>query len=105
MQDEAATSFRLSPQQELAWSAQPDGPVGGAQMALQLTGELDGERLRAALDHVVERHEILRTTFRRRPGMKTPLQVVNPALPSSGATSTFARSTSLSRSAASRKWQ
>jgi hypothetical protein len=81
MQDEAATSFRLSPQQELAWSARPDGPVGGAQMALQLTGELDGKRLRAALDHVVERHEILRTTFRRRPGMKTPLQVVNPALP------------------------
>ena len=80
MQDEAATSFRLSPQQELAWSAQSDGPVGGAQVVLRLTGALDAVRLCTALARVVERHEILRTTFRRRTGMKTPLQVVNPTL-------------------------
>jgi len=80
MQDEAAMSFRLSPQQELAWSARPDGPTGGAQAVLELIGDLDADRLHAALGHVVDRHEILRTTFRHRPGMKTPLQVVHPTL-------------------------
>jgi amino acid adenylation domain-containing protein len=80
MQDEPATSFRLSPQQELEWSTQPDGPVGGAQLVLELTGHVDGARLREAVGRAIERHEILRTTFRRRPGMKTPLQVVQGTL-------------------------
>ena len=30
MQDEAM-SFRLSPQQELVWTSEPDGPTGAAQ--------------------------------------------------------------------------
>jgi len=73
-------SFRLSPQQELEWSRQPDGPVGGAQLVLELTGPVDGARLRDALGRAIERHEILRTTFRRQPGMTTPLQVVRSML-------------------------
>ena len=80
MQDEAATSFRLSPQQELEWSTQPEGPAGGAQVVIELTGQVDGAQLREALRRTIERHEILRTTFRRRAGMKTPLQVVRAAL-------------------------
>ena len=77
MQDEAAMSFRLSPQQEMLWSMQPGGPAGGAQAVIELTGPVDSERLHAALARVVSRHEILRTTFQRRDGMKTPLQVVH----------------------------
>ena len=80
MQDETAMSFRLSPQQELLWSMQPDGPVGAAQATLDVQGSIDVDRLRTALSLVVEQHEILRTTFARRQGMKTPLQVVRDAL-------------------------
>ena len=76
MQDEAAMSFRLSPQQEFAWSIYPDGPNDGGQVVVGIDGPLEVERLREALLSVVDRHEILRTTFQRRPGMKTPLQVV-----------------------------
>jgi amino acid adenylation domain-containing protein len=80
MQDETAMSFRLSPQQELLWSMQPDGPIGAARVTLEVEGPLDVDRLREALLLVVERHEILRTTFARRQGMKTPLQVVQDTL-------------------------
>ena len=80
MQDEATMSFRLSPQQELEWSTQPDGPIGGAQVMLELTGPVDVARLREALGRAIERHEILRTTFRRPTGMKMPLQVVRDAV-------------------------
>jgi len=69
-------SFRLSPQQELAWTVEPDGPSGAAQAVVEVDGPLDVSKLRAALVRVVARHEILRTTFQHRPGMKTPLQVV-----------------------------
>ncbi len=81
MQDETAMSFRLSPQQELLWSMQPDGPIGAAQVTLDVEGALDVDRLRQALSLIVDRHEILRTTFARRQGMKTPLQVVRDMLP------------------------
>jgi amino acid adenylation domain-containing protein len=80
MQDEAAMSFRLSPQQELLWSAQPDGPVGGPIVTVDLDGNLDVDRLRQALSQMVGRHEILRTTFPRRSGMHVPLQVVQESL-------------------------
>ena len=80
MQDETAMSFRLSPQQELLWSMQPDGPVGASRVTLDVDGAIDVDRLRDALSVVVERHEILRTTFARRQGMKTPLQVVRDAI-------------------------
>ena len=73
-------SFRLSPQQELVWSSQPEGPAGAGRITVEMQGSLDVDRLRQALTAVVERHEILRTTFARRQGMKTPLQVVHDAL-------------------------
>jgi amino acid adenylation domain-containing protein len=80
MQDETAMSFRLSPQQQLAWSSQPQGPVGAARISIDVQGALDVDRMRRALSRVMERHEILRTTFAHRQGMKTPLQVVRDAL-------------------------
>src|SRR5207244_4246925 len=80
MQDEAAMSFRLSPQQELLWSVHPDGPAGGPLVAIDIDGNLDADRLQQALGLMVDRHEILRTTFPRRAGMRVPLQVVQEAL-------------------------
>lgn len=78
MQDEATMSFRLSPQQELFWLAQPEGPTDAGQVVLALVGPVDADRLRSALSTVIARHEILRSTFQRRAGMRTPLQVVLP---------------------------
>ena len=76
MQDEATMSFRLSPQQELVWTSHPEGATDAGQVIVGLGGPVDADRLRGALSTVAERHEILRSTFERRAGMKTPLQVV-----------------------------
>ena len=69
--------FRLSPQQQRLWELLPSGAAPDvAAAALRLEGELDPEALKAAFGRIVERHEILRTTFRRIAGMDLPLQVV-----------------------------
>jgi amino acid adenylation domain-containing protein len=70
--------FRLSPQQRRLWSLQQaDGtqPFRVRAMVL-LEGRLDVVALREAVRRVVLRHEILRTTFRRLPGMAFPVQVI-----------------------------
>src|SRR6478736_3693397 len=61
---EEATGFRVSPQQEDLWASEPAG-------------------LEAALDRVSGRHEILRTTFARRPGIRVPFQVIHDSLAAS----------------------
>ncbi|OLE97141.1 MAG: hypothetical protein AUG75_11785 [Cyanobacteria bacterium 13_1_20CM_4_61_6] len=76
MQDQPTTSFRLSPQQARLWSTQDDIVASVSQGALALAGALDADRLRAALERVVERHEILRTTYQTPAGMRMPLQAV-----------------------------
>jgi amino acid adenylation domain-containing protein len=72
--------FALSPQQRHLWLLQKEGGEAAFQSAcaVRLTGDLDRDRLRRALDAVVERHEILRTVFRGLPERATPLQVVLP---------------------------
>lgn len=75
---EPLQTYRLSPQQRRAWRlAGGDGDRAAA--AVLLDGRLDLDRLAGALQAVVARHEILRTTFRRRPGSRVPDQVVGPA--------------------------
>lgn len=80
MQDDKAMSFRLSPQQELLWARQSEGRSENGLVALDIVGELDTDQLHQALDRVVERHEILRTVFPLRAGMRLPLQVVRESL-------------------------
>ena len=77
MQEPATAGFPLSPQQKQLWDGQHDGQVRSAQVALLLEGPLDVQRLRNSLQKMVERHEILRTSFQRSSGMKYPFQVVN----------------------------
>ena len=79
MTDETFEGFRLSPQQLRLWALQErDGARPYRTIAeARMKGTPDAQRLARAWDAVVSRHEILRTTFRRLPGMATPLQVIN----------------------------
>jgi amino acid adenylation domain-containing protein/non-ribosomal peptide synthase protein (TIGR01720 family) len=76
--------YRISPQQERVWwlSQSQDGPGYSARCALLVQGNVDDKALKAALADVVRRHEILRTGFRRLPGMVNPVQVITDSGPS-----------------------
>jgi len=77
MQGPVTAGFQLSSQQKQIWKSQGEGHPAMAQLALLLEGPLDVPRLKAALQKLIERHEILRTTFQRSSGMKFPFQVVH----------------------------
>ncbi|HEX5760249.1 MAG TPA: amino acid adenylation domain-containing protein [Thermoanaerobaculia bacterium] len=79
MNDLSAQTFRLSTQQRRLWFLEQAGRGCRAQCAVLVEGPLDPPRLEAAVRAVSERHEILRTAFRRRLGMKVPFQVVGAA--------------------------
>ncbi|MFN2635011.1 MAG: condensation domain-containing protein, partial [Thermoanaerobaculia bacterium] len=70
--------FRLSPQQRRAWLLAQEG-IGsiGRWCALSIEGPLDLGKLRDAASRIASAHEILRTTFQRRPGIRVPFQVVS----------------------------
>jgi amino acid adenylation domain-containing protein len=68
--------FRLSPRQRAQWLTGGNRPDFVARCIVALEGDLAIESLRNAVRRVVGRHDILRTTFRSRPGLKVPLQVV-----------------------------
>jgi len=68
--------FRLSPQQSHLWKLQQESNAYHAQCAILIEGDLKRAALEEALQKVIDRHEILRTTFHRRPGIKIPIQVV-----------------------------
>ncbi len=68
--------FRLSPQQSHLWKVQQESHAYHAQCVILIEGNLNRAALEEALQKVVSRHEILRTTFHRRPGTKIPIQVV-----------------------------
>jgi amino acid adenylation domain-containing protein len=77
-----AAGLPLSSSQEGLWLADrlaPGLPVYNVPLALRLSGELDRARLEAAVDAVVRRHEILRTTFHEADGQ--PVQIVAPFEP------------------------
>jgi amino acid adenylation domain-containing protein/FkbM family methyltransferase len=68
--------FRLSPQQRRLCLLQRDGSVYNSQAAVLLGRPLAVDSLQQALSKTIADHEILRTTFRRLPGMNVPLQVI-----------------------------
>ena len=70
--------FRPAPQQKRLWAlrqADPDGRYF-AQIVAEIDGAVDPERIRAALELIARRHEILRTSLVRPEGMALPLQVI-----------------------------
>jgi len=76
METQATTGYRLSSQQRRIWKLLQEGPALSAQCAVLLEGALDKDRLGEAVAQVIARHEILRTTFYRPPGIKVPFQVI-----------------------------
>ncbi len=72
-------SFRLSPQQEQLWRAHPDGPRLAVRCAVDV-GTADSAAVRDALARAIARHEILRTTFSRREGLRLPGQLIHERL-------------------------
>ncbi|MBW4457034.1 MAG: AMP-binding protein, partial [Nostoc indistinguendum CM1-VF10] len=79
MKEEIIEGFGLSPQQKHLWLLQQfdHSPAYRTQCAIAIEGNLNTKVLKAALGNVVNRHEILRTTFRCLPEMTIPLQVIS----------------------------
>lgn len=77
----AMEGFRLSPQQRSVWDLQQVAGGRGfrAFCVIRIDGDLSPTLLRQAVEEVVGRHEILRTTFVRPPGIKSPFQVIGDA--------------------------
>lgn len=73
------TAFWPSPQQNLIWSQ--NGAAWNAVALVFLEDTAHEERLRAALEQLTTRHEVLRTVFRASAGMKVPFQVVLDSAP------------------------
>ncbi len=69
--------FQLSQQQRRLWVLQSEGGRYESQLVVRIDGELDSRALYDALCLIVQRSEVLRTTFRTVPGLKVPVQVVN----------------------------
>ncbi|MBF1989864.1 non-ribosomal peptide synthetase [Fischerella thermalis] len=68
--------FQLSPQQKRLWLLQQNNSVYRAYCAILITGNLQVNILKNALQKVVDRNEILRTKFYRPQGIKIPSQVI-----------------------------
>src|SRR4051794_20610303 len=70
-------AFRLSAQQERIWSLQADSSEPFcSECHFLVEGPLDTARLKDSVRAVIGAHEILRTVFRRQPGLKLPFQVI-----------------------------
>ncbi|MCA1634008.1 MAG: amino acid adenylation domain-containing protein [Acidobacteria bacterium] len=70
--------FRLSGQQSRLWLLQEEGGRAYvSRCAVSVEGRADAAALRGALNRLASKYEILRTTFRRRPGLRIPFQVID----------------------------
>ena len=76
MQAKTLSGFQLSPQQKRVWWLQQNSSAYLTQGAILLEGNLKSEILKAACEQVIARHEILRTSFPRLPGVKTPVMAI-----------------------------
>jgi amino acid adenylation domain-containing protein len=79
MSPQIIEGYPLSPQQAELWrSLQRRGGRGhSAQCDISIEGRIDQTVLETALRRVIERHEILRTSYRVLPEIDLPLQIVS----------------------------
>ncbi|WP_226589810.1 non-ribosomal peptide synthetase [Microseira wollei] len=66
--------FGLYIEQKRLWLLQKNSSAYRVQCSISLEGKLEKDILKKALHQVITCHEILRTVFRRLPGMDMPLQ-------------------------------
>ncbi|MBG1258986.1 non-ribosomal peptide synthetase [Nostoc commune] len=76
MHTKTVSGFQLSPLQKRLWLLQQYNSNYCTQCAIFLEGNLKPEVLKAAFQQVINRHGILRTTFRRLSGIKVPVMVI-----------------------------
>ena len=75
MSKEIIEGYRLSPQQKHLWLLGQS--ERSAVCTVRIDGELNPGLLQQAIQQVVERFEILRTTFKLLPGMTIPVQIIS----------------------------
>jgi microcystin synthetase protein McyA len=73
MEKEVIEGFELAPQQQRLWLQGADITYR-AEVTVAIDGNARSADVRAAIETLARHHEILRTTFRRLPGMKFPIQ-------------------------------
>ncbi len=73
------SGFRLSPQQRNLWASPRGESACRVQASIEIAGALDVAALKRAAAALVQRHEILRTTYLLRPEMSLPLQQIGDA--------------------------
>src|SRR5262245_37043704 len=78
MHEVITDGFRLSPQQKRLWLLQHSEArlLYHASCAVVIEGNLNADVFKIALENLVKRHEILRTTLRSLAGMTIPRQVI-----------------------------
>lgn len=76
MQTKRINGFQLSPQQKRLFCLQQNSSAFFTQCAILIEGDLQPEVLKAAIQQIINRHEILRTSYSCLPGVKTPVMVV-----------------------------
>ena len=76
MTTETLAGFRLSPQQKYLWKLQENNFNYLAKCTIKIQGKLKPQILKSAIEKILDRHEIFRTIFQRRPGIKMPIQVI-----------------------------
>ncbi|MBH8554250.1 amino acid adenylation domain-containing protein [Nostocaceae cyanobacterium CENA357] len=69
--------FQLSPQQKYLWNLQRSQPqTYRIQVNVKITGNLDIDVLKAALQNIIQDYELFRTNFKCLPEMDIPMQVI-----------------------------
>ena len=76
MQTQTISGFQLAPQQKRLWQLQQNSSEFYCQGAVSISGNLQPEKLRNAVENVIRDHDILRTNLLRLPGVKTPVMVI-----------------------------
>ena len=81
MSEEIIEGFRLSPTQQRLWQLINRHGASAFHSAIRVSvsGSLDQALLQKAWQRLVDRHEVLRTTFTSAPGLELPLQVIGSA--------------------------
>ncbi len=76
MEYQVIEGYGLSAQQQRLWQLDANNAAYRVQRAYVINGAFNEAALERALGRLLERHEILRTAFRRLPGLALPLQVI-----------------------------